>query len=747
MASDRPNQTLADYVAIAISPVLIMGLVGSLVFFLLEVLYPDKGEYKDRLQWILFFFVFGAVLVGRVSLTQGIAGRAGLYGLVLAGLTWLGMQIYVDYPKDAAMVAFAPLINLFLVGVVWWCAHELTLDCTDVHEEMEVNGEGLLQATGLEKPAGDADEAAKDEKKEEKSPGALLGWWERYQRFREEKKKKRVLGAWLIYFSLAALPLFGLGEALIPAEDAGRRQFAFWLMGAYVGCGLGLLLTTCFLGLRRYLRQRRLQMPAAMTAAWMTAGGGLILALLVVGALLPRPRPEYSLFTLSSGDAGKKSASDFAGKGGSSGQGEGNRTGNQPKDKADPSAADKNGQATGKDKGEPSQEKDKGGSAGQKDKDGSGKGQDKDKGSSDKDKGDDSNRPKGNDAADPNRPKSDPNSQKQPQKDGPRDQKAQQNAQKSNQQSDSQGTAQPRSSWDWTSLLATVATVLKWIVFVLLILAVIFFLMREGLKFLAQFTDWAHNLLNALRNLWAGLFRGGTKAEGASEEADEAERRAPPQPFSSYDNPFRDGSAGRRPIKEVVRYTFAALQAWGANTASNGGRKKRRWSSPPGSARSSPPWRRTPAVSPACTPVRCTITAPCRRPRRSRCGGSGSGWKRRRNSRCRLDLRWYNGDRSRKAAGTRRIPGDGALVPKLLFGNALRETPFRVRSLNGTRSRASPTCVPKQSLGTRGWTEWKGWRGKPPGREEFLATLRPCVRYSAPCTSYTVGVAANPRPG
>ena len=108
MATDRPSQTLADYVAIAISPVLIMGLVGSLVFFLLEVLYPEKGEYKGRLQWILFFFVFGAVLVGRISLTQGIAARAGLYGIVLAGLTWIGMQIYVDYAEAGPAGVFAP---------------------------------------------------------------------------------------------------------------------------------------------------------------------------------------------------------------------------------------------------------------------------------------------------------------------------------------------------------------------------------------------------------------------------------------------------------------------------------------------------------------------------------------------------------------------------------------------------------------------------------------------------------------
>ena len=58
--SGRQNQTLADYVVLALSPALIMGLVASLVFFLLNVLYV--GEYVERLRWILFFFVFGAVL-------------------------------------------------------------------------------------------------------------------------------------------------------------------------------------------------------------------------------------------------------------------------------------------------------------------------------------------------------------------------------------------------------------------------------------------------------------------------------------------------------------------------------------------------------------------------------------------------------------------------------------------------------------------------------------------------------------
>ena len=48
--------------------------------------------------------------------------------------------------------------------------------------------------------------------------------------------------------------------------------------------GLGLLLTTTLLGLRRYLRQRKLQMPGAMTGLWLGIGGALIAGFLPLGA-------------------------------------------------------------------------------------------------------------------------------------------------------------------------------------------------------------------------------------------------------------------------------------------------------------------------------------------------------------------------------------------------------------------------------------------------------------------------------
>ena len=77
------------------------------------------------------------------------------------------------------------------------------------------------------------------------------------------------------------------------------RRSAFWLLCIYVASGLGLLVTTSFLGLRRYLRQRRLEMPLEMAGVWLSLGAAMIVALLVVCTLLPRPNAEYSVTHLS----------------------------------------------------------------------------------------------------------------------------------------------------------------------------------------------------------------------------------------------------------------------------------------------------------------------------------------------------------------------------------------------------------------------------------------------------------------
>src|SRR5216110_2094750 len=111
MAAERESPSVADYVVTGIGPALIMLMVGSLVFFLVEVLYA--GKYSDRLLYTMFFFVFGAVLVARISIQQD-ANRARLYGLGLGIATYLAMLAYVEFPQGW-LNSWGWLVNLGLL--------------------------------------------------------------------------------------------------------------------------------------------------------------------------------------------------------------------------------------------------------------------------------------------------------------------------------------------------------------------------------------------------------------------------------------------------------------------------------------------------------------------------------------------------------------------------------------------------------------------------------------------------------
>jgi hypothetical protein len=277
MAKERPQPTSIDYVVIALSPFLIMVLVGSLCFFLLEVFY--RGEFAGRLHWIMFWFVVATVGIARISMEEG-AERASVYSLGLVAAVALAVMRFVD----------SPWIAWGLMALVWWCAHKLTWDCTLIDEDQDASGQGVLQVAGLEEGVGQAAaaEAADDDKPRRPA------WWQRFLESPEERRRRpHAPGVWVVYFSLAALPLFGLGQALIPAGDIEHRRQAFWLLVWYVASGMGLLLTTSFLGLRRYLRQRKLEMPTTMTGTWLGVGAALIVILILVTMLVPRPNPEY----------------------------------------------------------------------------------------------------------------------------------------------------------------------------------------------------------------------------------------------------------------------------------------------------------------------------------------------------------------------------------------------------------------------------------------------------------------------
>jgi hypothetical protein len=278
----RPPQTLADYVVVAIAPTLIVLVVGALLFFLIELFYPEA--WHARLRWIFGWYAIAVVGISRISLEQGWA-YASMFAAALS----------------VAVALVVPPMSWPLLAVVWWAAHKLTRDTTLIDETQDASGQGLWETavTGAPPPPVTPevvpDDAASHKRRQ--PPAAVLFSLVRQWLSGEEPPRPHTPGRWVIYFCLAAVPLFGLGGWLLPPDPA-RRAWAMQLLVVYTACGLGLLLSTSFLGLRRYLRQRQVIMPPEMTAIWLAAGSLTIVATLLIAAVLPRPRPEVSVLRL-----------------------------------------------------------------------------------------------------------------------------------------------------------------------------------------------------------------------------------------------------------------------------------------------------------------------------------------------------------------------------------------------------------------------------------------------------------------
>jgi hypothetical protein len=309
MIPAKPRKTFADQLVITISPVLIMLLVGSLCFFLIQVFF--RGEAVGSVRWVMFWFVMAVVLVSRIGIEQG-KTHAAIYAGGLAIATWFYLM----------RVHPAFILGMLLLGIVWWCAHKLTWDCTLIDEDEDASGGGLLENAGERTKSAPPPPPPPATKKLPKG----------------ESKKAAAAphspGLWVVYFSVAALPIFGIGQMLIARNDAAARHAGFIYMFVYMAAALGLLLTTSFLGLRRYLRQRYLEMPNAVAFGWVRFGAGVAVLVLVGALLLPRPGANEAWASLRYHiDHQLRNASRFAMRLGPHGKGEG-RAGKETSEEA-----------------------------------------------------------------------------------------------------------------------------------------------------------------------------------------------------------------------------------------------------------------------------------------------------------------------------------------------------------------------------------------------------------------------------
>lgn len=261
-------KSAADYATIAVAPLLIFLMISSLVNFLMLIFY--HGRFPERLSWTLLMFTLGAVGIARIAIERDRAYSLG-YGGILGLITYLALLRFVD----------SPAFSFVILIVIAYLADVIVRDCTLIDDDVDASCQGLMDSGRLF--VKQKIESSTDGESSKPEPTS------------KRKRKTHQPGRTIMYLALAALPLFGLGQFMLRnSPDVWSR--ARWLLAFYLFASLSLLVTTSFLGLRRYLRQREVEMPSDVSVGWLTGGLGVIALVLMLAYIAPLPGRAIATF-------------------------------------------------------------------------------------------------------------------------------------------------------------------------------------------------------------------------------------------------------------------------------------------------------------------------------------------------------------------------------------------------------------------------------------------------------------------
>jgi hypothetical protein len=563
-----------DYFLAAVAPVLIIGMIGSLVFFLIVVSYG--GNFRERLMWNLGLYTFASVLVARIAIEQS-RQLAFAYMFALAAATLvMTPQIFVI---RGPLAVFSLPIMITLLVIVAYLADRITFDCALMSENHQSSGIGLLQSLGL------VENEREQSEFDTKMTPAMKG--ERSDQSMKARARKHNPGVWVLYFAMFAMPVFGIGQLFL--RDPSDRRWGFIYLFVYLACSFSLLVMIALLSLRKYLRERGVPMETSFAVRWLTIGIASILLLLGGIALLPMPSQSMFALDMPFKFTDREDLLPNRWGWGEKGlQGENARQGDQQfKQRDDRQGEEEAGNKDARDANRPEQQ-----GNGQQNNEP----QDQGKRQSDpKSTNEPEQKPKqgkSSDASDQNNPRQEndtkaeqpasetepsprngrPDDNQQPNGDRPRqnEEKPQENAKPQNegqqqnnaqnpnnvqqqdnearnQQPDPQPSIPRQIEWNITAAIQW----LIWLIMAIIALVLIVVYRRELLQSAREFIEWLRRLLGRRRNqaIPVVVHDGPTLIEN------------PYPPFHSFNNPFAFGNRWTR--EQIVRHIYRASLSWG----------------------------------------------------------------------------------------------------------------------------------------------------------------------------------------
>ncbi len=599
--SDASLQRVGGFVAHVAGPALVMLVVASIAFFLVEVLY--QGPFVDRIKWILTLFCFATVLISRISIAEGFE-RASLFGGILGLATFLVASQFMQGN---------PLFLIGIMAFVWWAAGRLTWDCTFIDASRDASGQGMTdlaidqfhrwrrgQSAGPEQAEPTTEETAG---KPAAPPAAVVtrrSAWDRFVQIFWRRKQPNTPGLWAFYFLLLGLPLFGIGQLFLAMNDeVAHRAAAFHFFGYVTGL-LGLLMLCSVLGLHRYLQKNQSSMPAAIARRWIVAGTLLAIGITAFCYVLPRPTASYSIANwlpkltspktgpsqISFGNDGQQeSDSNLNAAGGPASRpnqqnpaaateksGGGNQRTSQQGPNRDSSGGEHPGGSPNDGKSGAGGQK-QGDENGQKTNPGTAKQQagprsgDRANQKSDSQKSDsqessnDRDRPAGTKSSGPDSPEKSDQNRLQPREGKQGSASSRRSATPAGERSasSSQNSAPPRDSpagnpWQFLGKF------LQWAIWCTALLVVLWFTFRHR----NQVMPWLRSFLAEMAEYWNRLWNRPPRpaARVSADPASPTQKEVKLPRFHEFRNPFLSDAGQAWPPDELVRYTFAAFEAW-----------------------------------------------------------------------------------------------------------------------------------------------------------------------------------------
>lgn len=265
-ASDAPLDF--DLLTDVVLPLLLFVMVGSLLFFIVDVHSALANGPTRLLRWVFFCFTLAVVGIARIKARDGswsatpfalgLTGAMGLFGWMYSfGGGALGGGYGGENPVRSVMLLYAT------IAFVWWSANYIVASTTLSPDDVAVDEREALTSDA----------------------------WEAQGARAEAVRCRPHPGRAVIVLSAVAVAIFGLGHR----ELAGNPQFAghaFWCMVVYSLTALAVLSLTALSGLQLYARSRGTRLPASVPAVWLALAGPLVAGIVAAALVSPRLAPQ-----------------------------------------------------------------------------------------------------------------------------------------------------------------------------------------------------------------------------------------------------------------------------------------------------------------------------------------------------------------------------------------------------------------------------------------------------------------------